>query len=642
MAMEDEIIINSIDVTDYRRTWINDENWGVAIGAAIVELSNSVKDILTPAVGQVITIKRGETTPTDEFVFEGQITQIAPEATGIKLICKGTMIEAVKAGRTKSWDMNIDTEAGVGSEIFKDICDNSGLSYDSTTIPSTGTDDGDKIVKFIQNDEDDFDRMTELALRYNRSITYDYSTAKVSFLPKGYTTYGTSLTVGTEIPGQIEWIEDMEQLCNKVKINGATVYDKVVETFAGPASEFTLSKTPEDTEVRINHATTDNLQTRGQKDLGVLGTDFDYYVDVEQKKIVFNSNVSDLWINYGAQVPMPVVVQNSTSIATYGGPNQTPHYKKFTFNDLKDIKDAEQRGNDILSKYSLPFNEAEDVPVHDETRQTYGNLTPGMIVNIIDEYNDKDLNVFVYGVKKSWPHVHDTISVGDEIWRTETWQTDQMKKINLLFNELNKNQDILVTVQTFARQKRAERRYAYKEKLALAAPVFILGHPIYSKVGTQAQGGTQIGDTSDGSSWIIQELVQGQKTLGEYLYDTLFIDTVNTTATVNTTTKSVSFTDGQILYSDETTKGHNIESVKITVYFTGTLTCQVTADGDSGTPTWDTVTLTSGVETNHTFTVPGDVVMYKFTASGVCTISTQINAYDELTAPGIKMIMTYV
>ena len=48
----------------------------------------------------------------------------------------------------------------------------------------------------------------------------------------------------------------MEQLVNKVRIEGATVYDVAEETFAGPASIFTLSKTPEETEVRINYTAT--------------------------------------------------------------------------------------------------------------------------------------------------------------------------------------------------------------------------------------------------------------------------------------------------------------------------------------------------------------------------------------------------
>ena len=59
----------------------------------------------------------------------------------------------------------------------------------------------------------------------------------------------------------------------------------------------------------------------GQKGVVTVGTDFDYYVDVEQKKIIFATSKSNIWVRYGAQVPMPVVVKNQTSIDTYGGPN---------------------------------------------------------------------------------------------------------------------------------------------------------------------------------------------------------------------------------------------------------------------------------------------------------------------------------
>ena len=44
-------------------------------------------------------------------------------------------------------------------------------------------------------------------------------------------------------------------------------------------------------------------------------------------------------------------------------------------------------------------------------------------------------------VEKTTPQPNDSISVGDQIWRTEDWQADQMKKVNLLFNDLNKNQN---------------------------------------------------------------------------------------------------------------------------------------------------------------------------------------------------------
>jgi hypothetical protein len=97
----------------------------------------------------------------------------------------------------------------------------------------------------------------------------------------------------------------MEQLINKIKVKGATVYDNMTEEFTGPDKEFLLSKTPEDTEVRQG-SSTGSLYVRGQKDIGIIGTDFDYYIDVEQKKLIFATDKSNIWIRYGTQVPMPV------------------------------------------------------------------------------------------------------------------------------------------------------------------------------------------------------------------------------------------------------------------------------------------------------------------------------------------------
>ena len=59
------------------------------------------------------------------------------------------------------------------------------------------------------------------------------------------------------------------------------------------------------------------------------------YIDVEQKTLNFSGDVSDVWINYGAQVPLPIVLSNITSINTYGGPNKKPHYQVFFITDIK-------------------------------------------------------------------------------------------------------------------------------------------------------------------------------------------------------------------------------------------------------------------------------------------------------------------
>ena len=513
--MQDYIELDGIDVTSYRLKWRSEEEWGSSIQQLEISFGPRVREIVDIRTGLSITVQRGFVTATDKYVFRGQITQVYPGVSAITLICKGKLYEAIKGNQTKSWDINVDTEAGVGSEIVKAILDNSQLSYSSASIQSTGTAAADKLQKFIQRDEDDYDRLLVLSDIYNFNLTYNPDDDLVYFQQVGFTTYPVSLTVGTDIPAQIEWRENMEQLCNKVKAFGATGYDTKVETFVGPATEFTLSSTPEDTEVRINHATTDDLQVRGQKDLGVIGTDFDYYVDTELKKVVFSGNVSDVYIRYGAQVPIPVILTNVTSIEEYGGPKKTPHSKKKVFNDVKDVNDVEKRGRAFLNKYSTPFIEADEVPVIDSVIQTNGDIAPGNLITIVDNYTQKNYTVFVKEVIKSFPHVYDKITIGDEIWRTTDWDTDQMKKINKIFNELNKNQDILIEVIDVNRTHEYERMYVAgykKDRSSDGDSVFILGHPTFGKLGTQ-----KLGDAGD--SWSLYSLVQHNNIYREF-FDT--------------------------------------------------------------------------------------------------------------------------
>lgn len=481
-VMQDKVLINSVDVTYYRITWNKEEEWQTSVDALEMNLQAAVKNVLDITVGMSVVITRGFTTDTDEKVFIGQITQVLPRVDQITIVAKGEMIEAIKAARVKSWDLNVDSEAGVGSEIFKSLCANSGLDYDSDTIISTGTDTADLIEKFVQNDEDDFDRMNRLADLYSYTIIYNYDLEKVEFKPKGYVIYGKSLTVGPDITTQIRWKENMEQMCNKAKILGATVYDKInPAVFAGPSTTFTLLKTPEDTEVRQTNAA-GALYIRGQKGVGTIGTDYDYYVDTDLKSVVFSGDKTNIWIRYGAQVPIPVIVSNQTSINKYGGPDKTPHFKKFSFSDLKNATDAEDKGRAIILKYSTPFIEASSLPINNDVIQTYGNIKPGYLVNIIDPFTQKDVTVFVKGVEKSFPHLFDKITVGDEIWRTEDWQADQMKKINDILNTLNKNQDILISAKDLDREIKHERRYALRYKYKIFDS-FILGHYINSLLG---------------------------------------------------------------------------------------------------------------------------------------------------------------
>lgn len=629
--MIDEVTIDGTDVTSYRITWDVEDEWNKAIPVAILTFTPTLLDILVPVSGMAVTIKRGFSAITEDFVFNGEITQYKPEANIVTLICKGRMIEAVKAIQTKSWDKDIDTQAGVGSEIFKDLCDHSGLSYDDTTIISTGTDEEYKLVKVIQNDEDDFDIMNMLANRYNYMISFDNSLNKVLFKPKGYTLYSAPLTVGTEIPGQIKWKENAEQLVNKVKIFGATVYDTFVETIAGPLTTFTLTKNPEETEVRVG-GSGGTLQRRGVKNTGTIGTDFDYYVDAELKTVTFGSAQSNVYFKYGTQVPMPVILQNDTSINSYGGPNKTASYKRYSFTDIKDIKDAEDRGNAILAKYSTPFIEAESVPINNSTLQTNGFIKAGDLVTITDTYTKKSaVQVFVQIVKKTFPHVNDKLTIGDELWRTENWQVSQMQKINQLFNELNKNQQILVTALSFPVQTHYERRdlkVLYRDQSGIGTGSFILGHPTFGILGT-----SKLGDATYTTAYDTVGIVQYNNIYKEYIYDTDYYES-GTDETWDTATQTISVLAGGDIGVGPIALGYAFNYVTISLGdTTGTYTIQISADGKN---TWQTIT--EGLKTALTNSDTTGVHLL-ITATDAITIEPVIEIDGTYSEPAITITM---
>ena len=75
------------------------------------------------------------------------------------------------------------------------------------------------------------------------------------------------------------------------------------------------------------------------------------------------------------------------------------------------------------------------------------------------------------------------------------------------------------------------------------------------------------------------------------------------------------------LISKEVEKGDGtLIGVDIRIYFTGSITFEITANADDASPTWDQVSLTSGELTNHLFTVQGDEARYRIVGSAGATI----------------------
>ncbi len=179
------------------------------------------------------------------------------------------------------------------------------------------------------------------------------------------------------------------------------------------------------------------------------------------------------------------------------------------------------------------------------------------------------------------------------------------------------------------------RRYLKLQKQVITdTNSLIWDHP--SNQGKWNDGGsitTKWGGTAFGSI-TTQKLVQGNMTYEEYCYDTDFHDSVNSTATFSTVTNDISFTDGQIWYSEAIDIGTTLTAITVTLGTTvGTLVIEISSDNKS---TWQTVS--DGIRTAVT-TSDGTGTFIRITSTGVSSIDLTQDSYGQNTAPVIKAQM---
>ena len=95
------------------------------------------------------------------------------------------------------------------------------------------------------------------------------------------------------------------------------------------------------------------------------------------------------------------------------------------------------------------------------------------------------------------------------------------------------------------------------------------------------------------------------------------------------------------LISEKLSIGDTIESIDITIHYTGSINFEISADADAGSPTWDSLTLVSGTKLIHTFTTQGSVLQFRVIGNTGARISTQINDDESFSAPGITIKINY-
>jgi len=456
-----EVKINGVDVVSKLLSYNIDETFGDDISTAVITLTKYVYDLITTLDnGMSITIKRGFTTKTDQFIFSGEITEIEKKGSQVVLHCKDLLLGLLKASVNYTFDgVSFPSTEKKGSDIATTLIETWG------GMSASVVDTGDEIVfkKFICSDVDVFSRLKTLAEIYDYVIFYDADDGTVHFEPKGQVSSPDALFVGGDsgnVSNVPTWQFDNTQCVNKLKVLGAVQVVQDDEFFTGDASGiqvFTLSKIPIGVQVWEEVGGDLVLKVPGVE--SSTSGDYDYEISKENKTITTTTNwdpasaANNVKITYTNSIPVPVVTENLDSQTKYGIYESTK-----SFSDIQTVSDAEVRGNGFIATYGTPFVKVMVKPVN------LIDYDVGNIVSVTDTINDESRSLVVNKVVKKYPYNGDEISLGDKEWRLSDWGQMTLDRIKRLEEENQKNIDFLITVKSFSKAIDAHIRYLEVDK----------------------------------------------------------------------------------------------------------------------------------------------------------------------------------
>lgn len=619
MSYIQEVKINSIDVTSYVTKWkVYKNKKEPDSNRAVITCNTNIFTLFNDITNLSLTVSKGDVTASNRL-FTGNIHSYQYANGAVEIVGRDPFWKTRYTLVTKSYDKNVGSEAGKISAIFGDLISTYG------GLTATVVDSGTLYVldKFICNDDTVRERAKALTKVLNWQSYWDDITEAVILEPEGYTTYGTTLEVGSNVVNVPSWQTDLTNMRNWLKVKGATRRDWNTQTFVtdGALVSFDLTKTPKDTQVYLDVGAGDVLQTRGVTE---ASSSYDYTVDEDQKTVDYPAGsapaAGTLTVNYSYDLAMPVINKNQSSIDLYGRQQESK-----LFDDIRTVDDAELRGANIISKIGLPFNKTSLM-----TAGIY-DLTVGKKVRVVDVQQGKDLELTVQNIVYQFPEGYDMVDVGDEDFRLRDFLSNVAERIRELEKKELTNDEIIRSIFEFVYSTIYRARYFQLDKKdfsAITDEMFILGSFNFGVLGTN-----KLGDNS-GVSYVQDYLMQGNNTYNEFFYDTDFDGTG--TATWDTGNQKLSFTSGQTRTTDLLTLGVAYGFFTVTLgSSTGTITTEISGDGGSS---WETVTL----NTRTPFTASSVAgVKLRFTEAGATTaeIATTFNDDGSNNLPGIKLVL---
>jgi hypothetical protein len=440
MVKNNLIKINDVDVSAKRISVEIRDEYQEKISSAVIRFRFDVNQITTISKFQEVIIWENfsGTLETDlNRKFIGNIAKIERTTGEIKVTCFGNLWKAIQSEVNQTFDKNIDSEAGEGSEIFINMAGLAGLTADSSSVQPTGTSTTSIVLdKFVCKNAEIYERMQALADIYDFQFYYRPSVDKVFFEPRGFELNSNVIQVGGDnnnVQGFPKWTEDSSKIFNRVEIKGRFLEPKITELFDGTGSQttFTLNFEPE-----IVTVTVDGDEQIG----GVLGSTstFDYSVDKSNKQIVFESGSipgggsDNVVILYSYRVEKSVFRNNESSIAEL----DRTISNRFTFSDIESVDDAERRADKLLEVYSDEFVTTK-IKVNPSAVESFG-LEAGQSIRVIDSRQEKDLNMVIKTMISRFPENDVELLLGDKEVKIASIDFDNSKRLKRIEEEMAK------------------------------------------------------------------------------------------------------------------------------------------------------------------------------------------------------------
>lgn len=620
MVLSQLIRVNGIDVSSVRMNSKIEYLYQEKIDMTEIVFRFDVNNFITFDQFQLVEIWESDGTGTLEQdsnrKFSGNISKIERDVGTVKVTAFSFLWRAIQSEANQTFDVNTDTEAGEGSEIFITLAGLANITADSSSVVATGTGVGSIVLdKFVCNRAEVFERMQTLADIYAYQFFEDHENLKANFQPLGFEGNTNILYAGSDnnnLRGFPKWKEDSTKIFNKVEIIGAYQEVRQVETFNGDNSttEFALEFAPEITEVTVDGV----LQIGGVS--GSIAT-FDYTVDQTGKKIIFESGsipgvgVDNISVDYSYRAPRPVIKENESSISTLGRIIKN----RFTFSDIQSVDDAERRADNLLSIYSVPFVSTK-VKLDPDLAETF-NLKVGQSIRVIDNRQNFDLTLVIKKLTRFYPASDVDLELGDKEIRISSFEWDNSLRLKRLEEEFSRAGDIVRVVKDPKHTLIVDRRdlRVSTQQYDQAAAFSILG--LGSDAGYFDLGAGKMGTRDDAFEPIVEDAV----TQGNGIYDEDFndIDYFDSSSSTGDWLTGV-ITSGQTLRSSSIEKGGN-NITTATPTFTGsgagTPTFFLSADGTN----WEVVT--NGIKIF--FANTGNDLRFRVDSSGGTYTLTDVN-----------------